>query len=320
MTPLVNPNLRYFHIPEEKFEQTQLDCWEVSKKLTDEKKAVEFRKLASEMGSLSKRKIPEKLADWSVVNPVLSLSEKDKITAVGGDEHCAKRLSILGDYLLEFGYRFVYYSGIDRQIKDKLQFFFRKTECLKVLELGAGLGWWAKAIHNDTDLFFRRIHVTAIDNGASIAWINKGDVIERNQAYCKAVIEQFEAVTDTDKSKASKKLESLSPKAAASDFNQCVFPVKQMNASTAIAKYKDTHDLLLVVNPVSGITDSLVHWPKDKPVLMIAVKSIVDMVRAGSSDKASIEALDKGSLKSLRVTSYIADHPLKVELFKGFRA
>ncbi|MCL1079519.1 hypothetical protein D5R81_15800 [Parashewanella spongiae] len=286
----------------------------------DQKVINEFHTLKSEINSLRKKEIPSDLADWRVLKTYLSTRVapehplKGKHRDLSSLVKCSfenAQFEKLKMCLDKFVVNFCYFAGITPEIALSIRTFFLELNCHNVLEVGSGMGWWAKAINKEFGLNFEKVKVTATDSGHHFSLTLQEDGFQK---YLDEEISYAKDLT-SDTSNSSINFHKPDEKL----LEQCVFKTEAMDAKSAIIKYRESHDILLAVNPVANVWPAFTEWPEDKPILIISMEHIADLNLSFSSGCYTYDVVNGVQLPSVEITSHLSYSSLKVDLIRNFR-
>lgn len=274
-------------------------CEKLEKKKPDE--CEHYRKKSSMFDSLFHFKVPEETPDDLNVKGFLTVKDMGK-SVLSDENRELERLSILiHKYIIESQF----YTPIDKTKATYIRKELRKIGCHKILEIGAGAGWFAAALsHNgNRSKGIPATTVTATDSNKEI----KDNTI---------------AILEETTTKAKSRHKEQQPSCSSSQSYQTVnlnFPsvhqIEEIDADASIKKYAESHDILLVTSPKGDVFKAIKEWPSEKPVLYIdedKFRKTAEKMKL----KVSIEPV-KSNLNSLLICDSWGGRVYLTEIFKA---
>ncbi len=305
-------------------------------------KQKQIKLLAEMFNNLFLNKVPEEIPDFRVINEVFktTIDQSGKKCLQGRikmssnpSEGTAKRkidqtmfqMAASAEMLPEFIRTTLFTTPIDKNSALIIKKWLRNEKYTKVLEVGAGLGWWSAALSHKGGVRkpLSSITVTATDSREKWAQIVDGKqlrLLTSEHDESPRDPKQSESVHRDScdaKDKPSDNLEVASqPETTSTKLTiNSPHPVEGMSARGAIEKYANEHDILLITDPTQDIVSTLKFWPSGKPILWVSNCKLSTFIHDKLGITVECEKV-KTSIDNLVLTMPMNDKPTVIEVVR----
>ncbi len=302
----------------------------------------QIKLLVKMFNNLFLNKVPEEIPDFRVINRVFktTIDQSGKKCLQGRikmsgnpSEASAKieqdqimlQMAISAEMLPEYIGTTLFTTPIDKNSALIIKKWLRNEKYTKVLEVGAGLGWWAAALSHKGGGMNKLspIEVTAAESREKLARTVDGKKLRLlTPEHSESLLEPKKSESVHRDScdaevKPSHNLDVASqPETTSTKLTiDTIHTVETLSASEALEKYANEHDILLITNPTQEIISTLKLWPSEKPILWVSNCKLSEFIHDKLGITVECEKV-KTSIDNLVLTMPMNDKPALIEVVR----